>query len=200
MEDQQKERDVRMGMETYRWMETQRKGTEEETKRRRGADQGKEKDSSSKVMTTGGTTGGARMYLRKCRLCGWSATSQKELDDHKSIHMQMDRTVKCLQCSMVFFDQRDLRAHEKAVHKSEFHCVYCDKQFRKAAYLEKHMVQHKMLTENHTAPPGLSSTTNKEQEKPLAAKPSVKKTFRCKVCIKSFKKKSSWKKHNKLHL
>ena len=99
---------------------------------------------------------------------------------------------------MVFFDQRDLRAHEKAVHKSEFHCVYCDKQFRKAAYLEKHMVQHKMLTENHTAP-GLSST-NKEQEKLLAATPSVKKTFRCKVCIKSFKKKSSWKKHSKLHL
>jgi len=185
MEHQQKERD--MGMATYRWMETQRKA-EEESKRRHGADEGKGKKKS-------GATGGARMYLRKCRLCGWSATSQKELDDHKSIHMQMDRTVKCLQCSMVFFDQRDLRAHEKAAHKSEFHCVYCDKQFRKAAYLEKHMVQHKMLTESHTSRP-----SSREKEKLQPATQSVRKTFRCKVCMTSFKKKSSWKKHKKLHL
>jgi len=186
MEDLQKERDMRMGMATYRWMESQRKATEEESEGRQGADEGK-----GKVKC--GTT--ARMYLRKCRLCGWSAISQKELDDHKSIHMQMDRTVKCLQCSMVFFDQRDLRAHEKAAHKSEFHCVYCDKQFRKAAYLEKHMIQHKMLTESHT--PGPSST---KKETLLAATASVRKTFRCKVCMTSFKKKSSWKKHKKLHL
>ena len=186
MEDLQKERDMRMGMATYRWMESQRKATEEESEGRQGADEGK-----GKVKC--GTT--ARMYLRKCRLCGWSAISQKELDDHKSIHMQMDRTVKCLQCSMVFFDQRDLRAHEKAAHKSEFHCVYCDKQFRKAAYLEKHMIQHKMLTESHT--PGTSST---KKETLLAATASVRKTFRCKVCMTSFKKKSSWKKHKKLHL
>jgi len=190
MEDQQKERDLRMGMETYKWMETQRKATEEETQRRRNeAEEGKEKSL--------GAAGGARMYLRKCRLCGWSATSQKELDDHKSIHMQMDRTVKCLQCSLVFFDQRDLRAHEKAVHKSEFRCVYCDKEFRKAAYLEKHMIQHKMLTESHTPSP---PTLKKVEEKLLAPMPSVKKTFRCKVCLKTFKKKSNWKKHNKLHL
>ena len=174
-------------METYKWMETQRKATEKETQRRKEADDGN--------LGTLGATGGTRMYLRKCRLCGWSATSQKELDDHKSIHMQMDRTVKCLQCSMVFFDQRDLRAHEKAVHKSEFRCVYCDKQFRKAAYLEKHMIQHKMLTESHT--PGPSST---KKETLLAATASVRKTFRCKVCMTSFKKKSSWKKHRKLHL
>ena len=135
------------------------------------------------------------MYLRKCRLCGWSATSQKELDDHKSIHMQMDRTVKCLQCSMVFFDQRDLRAHEKAAHKSEFHCVYCDKQFRKAAYLEKHMIQHKMLTESHTPCP-----SSMKKEKLLTETASVRKAFRCKVCMTNFKKKSSWKKHKKLHL
>ena len=189
MEDQQKERDLRMGMETYKWMETQRKATEEETQSKKEADAGN--------LGTLGATVGTRMYLRKCRLCGWSATSQKELDDHKSIHMQMDRTVKCLQCSMVFFDQRDLRAHEKAVHKSEFRCVYCDKQFRKAAYLEKHMIQHKMLTESHTPSP---TTLTKVERKSLATTPSVKKTFRCKVCMKTFKKKSSWKKHNKLHL
>jgi len=178
------QRDMRMGTAT------QRKSTVELEERgsRQGVDEGK-------GTTKSGTTGGAKMYLRKCRLCGWSATSQKELDDHKSIHMQMDRTVKCLQCSMVFFDQRDLRAHEKAAHKSEFHCVYCDKQFRKAAYLEKHMVQHKMLTESHTSRP-----SSREKEKLQPATQSVRKTFRCKVCMTSFKKKSSWKKHKKLHL
>ena len=66
---------------------------------------------------------------------------------HKVVHNQMDRTVKCEQCSMIFFDQRDLRAHEKAAHKLDFHCVYCDKQFRMATYLEKHLEKHKLLME-----------------------------------------------------
>ena len=184
MEDHKEERDASMGMATYKWTETQSNAMEEETERKQGGEE------RSKI----GGTGGARMYLRKCRLCGWSATSQKELDDHKSIHMQMDRTVKCLQCSMVFFDQRDLRAHEKAAHKSEFHCVYCDKQFRKAAYLEKHMVQHKMLIESPTPSP-----TSTKKEKLLSSKKSVGKTFKCKVCMTSFKKKSSLRKHKKLH-
>ena len=66
---------------------------------------------------------------------------------HKVVHNQMDRTVKCEQCSMIFFDQRDLRAHEKTAHKLDFHCVYCDKQFRMATYLEKHLEKHKLLME-----------------------------------------------------
>ena len=53
-----------MGIETYKWMETQRKATEKETQRRKEADDGN--------LGTLGATGGTRMYLRKCRLCGWS--------------------------------------------------------------------------------------------------------------------------------
>ena len=132
---------------------------------RREAGEGTEKsehgDDEEKKTKDRRTT---RMYLRKCRICGWSSTSQKDLDEHKVfsfssfslffsflshkvVHNQMDRTVKCEQCSMIFFDQRDLRAHEKAAHKLDFHCVYCDKQFRMATYLEKHLEKHKLLME-----------------------------------------------------
>lgn len=186
MQDQEMERVLRIRTETWR------KATEKGNEKSRGAHEGKKE--TVEIMTRSGTNGGTKLYLRKCRLCGWAATSQKELDDHKSTHMQMDRTVKCLQCSLVFFDQRDLRAHEKAVHKLEFHCVYCDKKFRMAAYLEKHMVQHKMLTEDSTA------TESVQEKLPTRATPSAKKIFKCKVCLKTFKKKSSWKKHSRLHL
>jgi hypothetical protein len=94
-----------------------------------------------------------RTYLRKCRVCGWAGASQKELDQHKIRHVQMDRTSRCRLCHMVFFDSRDLKAHEKSEHQKKHQCVYCEKYFRKAAYLEKHTVLHRHLLEGGAGSP-----------------------------------------------
>ena len=137
-----------------------------------------------------------RVYPRKCRLCGWTGSSQRELDRHKLVHAQMDRTAKCRQCGKVFFDQRDLRGHEKAAHtKEKFQCVYCDKQFRKETYLAAHLEQqHRELVSPASRPkPPTSSLLP-------TPSPAKRKLLRCRKCLKVFKTKKGLKNHKELHL
>jgi len=126
-----------------------------------------------------------KSYLRKCRLCSWAGRSQKELDDHKSVHME--RTVRCNVCGIIFSDVGDLRNHEKIHHKKIFQCVYCDKQFRKAIYLEKHIEIHSQALGEGGDHEDVAA------DKEGLLKP--KKKYGCKYCTRTFIYKMSLKKH-----
>ena len=156
-------------------------------------------DDRQVLKEVGNRVGGrvTKTYLRKCRVCNWAGRCQKELDNHKILHIQMDRTSRCRQCTAVFFDMRDLKNHEKTKHPENFQCVYCDKKFRKEEYLQKHLDMH---TE---ALSGLSGEGEKplaqESQERLSPTPVKKKTAKCKECKRSFNNKNSLKRHMRLH-
>jgi len=127
-----------------------------------------------------------KSYLRKCRLCSWAGRSQKELDEHKTVHVKP--TVRCNVCGIKFPDVGDLRNHEKIHHKEIFQCVYCDKKFRKAIYLEKHIEVH-----NQALGEGRDHEDSSADMEALP-KPKKKK-YSCKHCIRTFIYEKSLKKH-----
>ena len=153
-------------------------------------------DDRQVLKEVGNRVGGrvTKTYMRKCRVCNWAGRSQKELDNHKIIHIQMDRTSRCQQCTAVFFDMRDLKNHEKTKHPENFQCVYCDKKFRTEEYLQKHLDMHTEALSGEGEKPVAQET----QER-LSPTPVKKKTAKCKECKRSFNNKNSLKRHMRLH-
>merc|ERR1712098_1007968 len=133
-----------------------------------------------------------KQYLRKCRGCGWAGWTQRDLDIHKSIHTEMDRSFKCKYCNKTFFDIRNLKGHEK---KNKFQCVYCDKFFRMESYLEKHLELHKEAIEQGKETSKKKKTKTESQLLPTP----VKKQISCKQCKRIFYRKTDMKIHMKSH-
>ena len=84
-----------------------------------------------------------KSYPRKCRICRMSFKTQKEIDNHKMIHFEMDRSFKCKYCRKLFFDKRNLKTHEKNHEEGQtYQCVFCLRSFRKKEYHDKHILIH----------------------------------------------------------
>jgi len=160
-----------------------------------------------------------KTYLRKCRICQRAYTNQKDLDEHKLLHFQMDRSFRCKFCRKLFFDIRNLKNHEKAHVRENSKCSICLKEFRFQKYLDQHMIQHheevtsgvsKMDKEHQVV------EINEESEDEFITYPcdqcgkvfrnSAKltthanvhfgyKPFKCKKCPKSFSKQVKLRKH-----
>jgi len=84
-----------------------------------------------------------KTYVRKCRICQRAFSNQKDLDYHKELHFEFERSFKCKYCNKLFFDLRNLKAHQKNHVRENTKCKLCSKEFRLEKYLQQHVsLQH----------------------------------------------------------
>jgi len=135
-----------------------------------------------------------KTYLRKCRICQRAFTNQKDLDEHKQIHFEMDRSFRCKTCRKLFFDIRNLKNHEKVHIREKSKCQICLKEFRHEKYLNQHMKRH-----HDNSPPSeetegcidIDSNSSEDENEP---------TYSCEHCGKHFSTESKLTTHNKIHV
>eukprot|EP00091_Calanus_sinicus_P007471 TRINITY_DN18526_c0_g1_i1.p1 TRINITY_DN18526_c0_g1~~TRINITY_DN18526_c0_g1_i1.p1 ORF type:complete len:171 (+),score=41.77 TRINITY_DN18526_c0_g1_i1:172-684(+) len=127
-----------------------------------------------------------KTYLRKCRICQRAFTNQKDLDEHKQLHFQMDRSFRCKTCRKLFFDIRNLKNHEKNHVRENSKCKVCLKEFRFKKYLDQHMVQHHEATPPRIPNANLDDETIEDDEDDKDV---------CKICDKSYQTKFNLKRH-----
>ena len=133
-----------------------------------------------------------KTYLRKCRICQRAFTNQKDLDEHKQIHFEMDRSFRCKTCKKLFFDIRNLKNHEKVHVREKSKCQICLKEFRYEKYLNQHMKQHHESTPSKEAEDSNDSNCSSEDEN----EPS----YSCEHCGKHFSNESKLATHSKMHV
>lgn len=128
--------------------------------------------------------------LYPCKECGKVYKIAGKLKNHMKTHVananELPRLVRCEKCSKVFTAKR-LQQHLREVHfnKDELakklthihHCNKCDKVYKMAINLQRHMKTHDL---------------------PLPL-PLDDKSFSCEQCNKTFSKKSSLHIHIKTH-
>ena len=132
-----------------------------------------------------------KTYLRKCRICQRAYTKQKDLDDHKQLHFQMDRSFRCKTCRKLFFDIRNLKNHEKIHVRENSKCKICLKEFRFPKYLDQHMVQH------HEASPPKVPEVNQEDDS--SEEDDIEEAYSCDHCGKVFRNRSKLMTHSDMH-
>jgi len=132
-----------------------------------------------------------KTYLRKCRICQRAFTNQKDLDEHKQIHFEMDRSFRCKTCRKLFFDIRNLKNHEKVHVREKSKCQICLKEFRFEKYLNKHMKQHHDNSSSEEAEGCIDSNSSEDENEP---------TYSCEHCGKQFNNESKLATHNKMHV
>jgi len=124
-----------------------------------------------------------KTYLRKCRICQRAFKNQKDLDDHKQLHFQMDRSFRCKTCRKLFFDIRNLKNHEKIHVRENSKCKVCLKEFRVKKYLDQHMVQH--------------HKPSKQENQDVLSRGSS--AYPCQQCGKVFRSKAKLDDHDTIH-
>ena len=134
-----------------------------------------------------------KTYLRKCRICQRAFTNQKDLDEHKQLHFQMDRSFRCKTCRKLFFDIRNLKNHEKIHVRENSKCKVCLKEFRFKKYLDQHMIQH------HQATPPSTDVNQDNETIEDDADDDYEATYSCDHCGKVFRDESKLMTHSDMH-
>lgn len=136
-----------------------------------------------------------KTYLRKCRICQRAFTKQKDLDEHKELHFEMDRAFRCKTCRKLFFDMRNLKNHEKIHVKENSKCKICLKEFRFEKYLAQHIKQHQEVASLDVIDDSsdLSNDSNSDEEDESEA------TYSCQHCGKYFSSESKLMTHSNMH-
>jgi len=134
-----------------------------------------------------------KTYLRKCRICQRAFKKQEDLDKHKQLHFEMDRSFKCKTCKKLFFDIRNLKNHEKVHMKENSKCKICLKEFRFEKYLDQHMKQH------HDNSQSEEVKSNSEYDSDESDKDEPEVSFSCEVCGKNFSSEEKLTTHTNMH-
>ncbi|KAI8507778.1 hypothetical protein Bbelb_140180 [Branchiostoma belcheri] len=136
-----------------------------------------------------------QLHTLMCELCGKTFPTQKYLARHKRWH---DGKYKCTHCDGTFHDNASRDMHIKFIHNGQLlKCSQCDKKFKSAGGLRKHMSLHvaklhKCKTEGCDSQFTSVAALYYHQEKHHAKNSS---SFECGDCYKTFPSTSKLEKH-----
>ena len=146
-----------------------------------------------------------------CIFCDKEFTLQRYLDTHvQDVHQSC--SFKCRICPLTFNQRRNLKRHEETVHgqqpkdfinttgeKKSFSCSTCNERFTRQDNLDRHLLEHVVMTEKHTCGICGKHYTRKDKLKEHVSLFHMNKEaeFICQLCDKQFDRKHTLIRHEK---
>lgn len=125
----------------------------------------------------------------KCRICKRRFSCFEVLNAHYvTAHKMVAQTVKCGECSEVFWNQKTYYRHFKSRHTDDFKCSYCSKAFGAKRDLEEHLPKHTGVKPHQCAACGKCYTTHKGFKDHLLTHEQGSGRYQCPVadCKRNF--------------
>ncbi|XP_033638386.1 gastrula zinc finger protein XlCGF26.1-like [Asterias rubens] len=150
-----------------------------------------------------GDQAGLVVHIRKhtnekpfsCKECNCSFTSNSAVLRHERTHLGLKPYV-CNVCGKAYTQINTLNDHKKThFDKWTFACTTCGKVFNARSSLRRHRVKHHPEVETPSGRKYLVKVTTPE----VVLDQSVIAQYQCRFCEKTYEKKDSHRKHEKLH-
>lgn len=82
-------------------------------------------------------------YPYKCKDCDKGYCSQRAFLKHQTVHKELQKLHKCLDCSLQFQKWSEFMAHRKIAHADRFECDLCHMKFFSKQNLKHHFKIHR---------------------------------------------------------